>query len=374
MVVADTLSFSLWSTLLLFGVLQGAGIILAVLTRAGRRNRAGHVFFAAFLGIITYLLLISFLFESRLLHQVPWLLGTPAPLYFLLGPILYWHLQANLDPGFDLSPGKHWWHFLAFVICVLSMLAFFGLPISTKIQYIQEAYRSDGRLPSSRAVFFGLSLLHIGSYWMLARSMIRKFTSKHKQEVSNWAKESWTLFGLFLAVFFLTYLLYLLMDHHLYEIRYTAYLLISLLLHLYGYRLLIRSAPLGFEQPVEKIYSPGNGLSTAGIKIHLLRLMEDERVYRSPELKLAHLAHQLDVSVHFLSQMINSEFRCNYNDFVNRFRIEEAQSIMSTPASRRYSLEGIAFQVGFNNRTTFNRAFKKHTQMTPTQFLDQLDR
>jgi AraC-like DNA-binding protein len=100
----------------------------------------------------------------------------------------------------------------------------------------------------------------------------------------------------------------------------------------------------------------------------LFSVMENERPYTDGKLTLAKLAKRLSISSHHLSQILNDRVQQNFFDFVNSYRIEEAKRKLIEPATQHYSILGIAEEVGFNSKSAFNNAFKKHTNMTPTEF------
>jgi AraC-like DNA-binding protein len=100
----------------------------------------------------------------------------------------------------------------------------------------------------------------------------------------------------------------------------------------------------------------------------LLDLMEKEKPYTDGGLTLNKLAKALAISPHHLSQMINEQLNQNFFDFINLYRIEEAKRMLVDPARKHYSVLAISEEVGFNSKSAFNAAFKKHTQMTPSDF------
>jgi AraC-like DNA-binding protein len=57
-----------------------------------------------------------------------------------------------------------------------------------------------------------------------------------------------------------------------------------------------------------------------------------------------------------------------FSDFVNSYRVEAAKRKLLDPAFRHLSVLGIAEEVGFNSKSSFNSVFKKHTNMTPSRF------
>jgi AraC-like DNA-binding protein len=97
----------------------------------------------------------------------------------------------------------------------------------------------------------------------------------------------------------------------------------------------------------------------------LLALMADEQPWLEPELTLAELAHRLRTNTSLLSHVINTGCGQNFNDFVNSYRVAEAERKLQDPRLAHYSLVGIALESGFNSKSTFNRVFKKLAGRTP---------
>ena len=100
----------------------------------------------------------------------------------------------------------------------------------------------------------------------------------------------------------------------------------------------------------------------------LTTYMENEKPYLIPSLSLNDLAGKLLMSPRTLSQVINGSMNQNFFDFVNSYRIEEAKRILLDPSSQHETILEILYEVGFNSKSVFNSAFKKHADATPTQF------
>jgi AraC-like DNA-binding protein len=69
--------------------------------------------------------------------------------------------------------------------------------------------------------------------------------------------------------------------------------------------------------------------------------------------------------------VLNKELKKSFHEFVNEYRNQEAIKLMSDPDYDHFSLQGIAEEVGFNSKSSFNRSFKKHTGKTPSEFLKE---
>ncbi len=105
-----------------------------------------------------------------------------------------------------------------------------------------------------------------------------------------------------------------------------------------------------------------------GLAQKLLEQMEKEQVFLEEHLTLPALAKKMGISASHLSQVINQQFGQNFFDFVNSYRIKEAQKRLQDPQYSHYSVLGIALDCGFSSKSSFNRSFKKIVGMTPTQY------
>jgi AraC-like DNA-binding protein len=100
----------------------------------------------------------------------------------------------------------------------------------------------------------------------------------------------------------------------------------------------------------------------------LLEIMEREKLYKDPQLTLPKLSKKLKINRNTLSFIINTYFKVNFYDFVNRYRIEEVKIYLRDKETKRINLLNAALEAGFNSKTSFNVIFKKYTKMTPTQY------
>ena len=108
----------------------------------------------------------------------------------------------------------------------------------------------------------------------------------------------------------------------------------------------------------------------------ILASIEEHLATAKPYLRhgysLRNLSDDLDITYTYLSFIINREYGLNFNDLINRYRINHMQHLMEQPNAHMYTLEGLAYQSGFNSRSTFYRAFQKTTGKMPSAFLRDL--
>jgi AraC-like DNA-binding protein len=103
-------------------------------------------------------------------------------------------------------------------------------------------------------------------------------------------------------------------------------------------------------------------------KIRVEQLILHEGLYKNPELSLTSLAKKLSTNASFLSKIINNGFGINFNDFINRYRVQEVKALLSDSANANITIMSLAYDAGFNSKATFNRAFKKFTGKNPKEF------
>jgi AraC-like DNA-binding protein len=107
------------------------------------------------------------------------------------------------------------------------------------------------------------------------------------------------------------------------------------------------------------------------LNFRLLSIMENKKPYLNSELSLSGLADMLNTTTHRLSFVINTTMEMNYFDFINSYRIKEAMNLLQTAQEIDSKIVAIAFDSGFNNRTSFHLAFKKFTGLTPKEYREK---
>ena len=98
----------------------------------------------------------------------------------------------------------------------------------------------------------------------------------------------------------------------------------------------------------------------------LENIMQEEKPYKNSQLIFEDLVNKLSTNQKYLSNTINRFFGSNFNDYINSYRVAEAQRLIISHQS--LTMEQIMHQCGFRSRSTFSTAFKKFSGMTPGEF------
>ena len=96
--------------------------------------------------------------------------------------------------------------------------------------------------------------------------------------------------------------------------------------------------------------------------------MKNESPYLNASFSLGDLASQTNIPIKELSILINHHLNKHFFDFVNEYRVEKAKQLLISPDRKDYTILEILYEVGFNSKSSFNTAFKKHTKLTPTEY------
>ena len=120
---------------------------------------------------------------------------------------------------------------------------------------------------------------------------------------------------------------------------------------------------------VERRYEK-SGLDGAKLEEYaaaLMAFMQKSRIYLDPDLSLDELASRLKMSRHHLTQLLNDRLRKNFYSFINEYRIGVAIAKLDDPGAD-VNILSLAFDCGFNSRSSFNNYFKKITGYTPSAY------
>jgi len=114
-----------------------------------------------------------------------------------------------------------------------------------------------------------------------------------------------------------------------------------------------------------------NAQDTISFTSRLLAYIKEKEPFLDPGLSLRILAKQIQMHPNQLSWLLNESIGKNFNEFINHYRIETFKLIAKDPKNTNLTIEGLAYDSGFNSKTVFNTYFKKETGLTPKQFLKQ---
>jgi AraC-like DNA-binding protein len=343
--------------------------------------------------VILFLILYS---EYILLF--PHVFKTGLPLNFLIAPCSYLYVRAVLlnEKKFQKRDVIH---LIPFFIVLINYIPFYLLPVNEKVTVIQNSlnYWPDtfkyqaGFLPENFSILFRLILAII--YLVLQWNLILSYKKVHKEssiqiQISNvlkWLKlftiTSTVIFfgiiGFMLTVFFLPSYYN---DEILMQIP---SLLVSVGFFVMAAYLLTHPEILSGLPFVKYKEVPSDVINDKSYmfpyinedyKLEMERIVDyfkTEKPYLNKDLNINQVSVALAIPSRELSFIINKHFGQRFNDFLNKYRIEYITKKINKEYLSNYTIEGIASEAGFASKSTFNLAFKKYHQCTPTEYFSK---
>jgi AraC-like DNA-binding protein len=293
---------------------------------------------------------------------------------FLAGPLLFLYIRT-LTSNERRFVKRDLLHFIPFAACLIYLLPYYFQSSAVKLQLLWAEANQDslGMWYYIRSAAFILQFL---VYLILIIATLIKYSRKVKNQHSP--PERAVLFQVrFFVVASLILWLGVILRFTLDQSAATNLLVpfgASVMVYAMGYLEMRRPAPEAGverdEQPPAKKYEKSTLTPERSERYlnKLLQLMEQEQPFTDGDLTIQKLAERLAIPAHHLSQTINERLNQTFTDFVNSYRVEEAKRRLLDPAFKHYSVLGIAEEVGFNSKSSFNSVFKKQTNMTPSEF------
>ncbi|MDT7831803.1 helix-turn-helix domain-containing protein [Flavobacteriaceae bacterium S356] len=131
-----------------------------------------------------------------------------------------------------------------------------------------------------------------------------------------------------------------------------------------------------FPSKNENIPKRKNKLDDAEIsKIQNLvnTFLDEEKGYCRPELSLSILANEINTTTNKLSWVLNNVYKKTFYELVNEYRVQDFLQKINKNQHKEFTVVSIAFDVGFNSKSTFYKAFKEITNYTPTEYIKKVE-
>ncbi len=342
-------------------------------------HKLSNRLFAFFL-ILTAIDVSGSLFS--LLYENPSNIGMFRNLFtFLQLPTFYLYVLSVCYSDFNLKT-KHLIHIIPFLIANLILLPrFYSVNLDSKISFLEKS-------SSMIEIQFNHIFIHIQIvfYLILAITTLRKIKKVYLENYAGASMESlnWLFqFTLAISIFYSLALLKNIFKFSTYTevtelLKIGLFLFELVIINWYLFKAL--NNPNLFRtidsklKLVRKIISEEkqNGqLHENKYNKDLLKLkkyMVEEKPFLKHSLTIKDISNAIEIPTRELSLLINHKLNQHFYDFVNSYRIKEAMEILKDNSKNKLTILEILYEVGFNSKSSFNTAFKKHTKTTPTAY------
>lgn len=369
-------------TLYYIGISQSLFVALVLLTKREKQG-SDYVLLAWLLTISFKMMILLISVEHGEFFDNQFSIGL-IPLTF--GPFLFLYTKYLLYRRFFFK-SKDFIHFVPFIIFTVLYFAVFKdvIVFDDHLVFLKDGY-------TFVRLLYAVTFLGSVSYYTFLTLMILNRHRKQLQDRFSYFSESNELNWLYIltAIFSLTYLLYfslgaynVLVKEPYFDIAYTSDIFLTILAFSVSY--------FGIKQPYlfkvvpeerEDVISPSkedefkekykNSNLSDEQKVeytsHIFAFMEAERPFMNAELTVQDLSKQLNISRHHLTEILNNDIGKNFFTFINEYRVAEVKRRLLDKKFEHLTIVAIAFESGFNSKSTFNSIFKQNTGMTPSQW------
>jgi len=360
--------FGAWSTTL--ALAAGFGALVALLLLVRRRNRAANGLLAALIAGTVLRLMPYALGFAGFYDAYPWLSFAPFDLALAIGPLVYLYVRRLVSPAL---PRGWTWHFAPAAVDLVYTLWAFALPLPDKTRWDDRVHvRFVDPVETAAAI------VSLGVYLALTFRFVRRYRVWLAEHVSDRDehRQPWITMLLGAMAVWLVIVIGFdavdrLVGHLSYANRFPQHLVfaaIVIVLGLEGWRQADHVFPVMAETEPEPEPDPEPAPPTrdwAALGRAWTARTRDEGWWREPGLSLTEMARRLGVNETYVSRAFNEGLGQNFNAVINGFRVDAVKERLRRGDA---DILAAALDAGFASKASFNRAFRLHTGVSPTQW------
>ncbi len=381
--------FSIVDLLMLFAAFQGILLMIAI-PSIQDFNRDANRLLVILLGISSVFLFFRVIGYYRdVANAFPKLILFPTFVLFVYAPLFFLYLQKLLfKKVFSVSQTVP--HFILFFV---QLMVFVPYILMEGKRFQHKIVNNESDLKWVFAVGFAIAIFSNLYYYFLSKTALKRYSERYINETAYLQNLNYLntvliihmaciALGVFTAAVFIINEFVFPTGNLLDSSISIIWLTFSLIGYILGYYAIHQPEIFKInseehhethfeEEPKQETNKTKNLFGAdeiAAYKDQIEELIQNRKPHLNPNLTLNDLANMLGMPSHTLSKVIKEVYNKNFFDFINTCRIEEFKDNINNPKYHNYTLLGIAFEVGFNSKTAFNRAFKKMTNQTPSEF------
>jgi len=357
------------------------GIALAAVLRRSPRNRRANRYLAILLGALSLLLAEGFVATHGWLTTYPHLIGLTAWVPFLIGPLVFLYVREMTSREPVHEP---WWKHFVVTAGFVALLATTFFPRSAAFKLAI----ANGDVPWTFDVMTAFLLVYGMAYAVAALVRLHRHRAVVQTLYSNLAGVSLRWLFVLVVLDTLVWIVALV----IFVLGVTQSLAVpigsTVTIFVIGYFQLGQGeifvatpapapAPApALPEPAAPVPAPYHKAKLAeddasGLEARMRAAMTDDHLYQRAGLTLAELADAVAATTHEVSQVLSTRLGSNFYAFVNEHRVEHVKRGL---ADSDKPVLDLAFEAGFQSKSTFNAAFRKHTGVTPREFRQRLGR
>ena len=379
----ETFSPSLDTWTSIFAIAAFQGFFLAILLFTNKKgNTLANRIFALFIFCFALTLSEYVLHWTKYIAIYPYFANWYKPIVFLFGPLLLLYFKS-LDKQFPIR-WRALLHFIPALFFLINIMPYYFSSVSAKSAFFMGDVENSKLIQwpfldirfiqdylfMAHLVIYGILII----YYLKSKGFWQATSATDKDIIRRrWSRTILALYGGF-VLGNVSY--YILIRTPYFSIDYDYGISFAMMVFIYvaGFLGLRQPEifsgelwPMAFMAPKYQNSTLTPQASSSMLE-QVVAYVEKNQSFLDNELRLSGLAEQLSVSTHHLSQVINEQMGMSFSDFINSYRIKAAKEMLKNPAYADQYIINIAYEAGFNNKTSFNKAFKKATGLSPSEY------
>lgn len=357
------------------------GLFFAFLILNKKKRQIADFLLSGFVFTISVLLINHYIDTHGILFKYPHLRFVSIIIPLIFGPLLYMYTENILLKKQEFKK-TYYLHFAPAVLFSLLIIDLYFLNKNELNEFFQiRAIDANWRLQLAQVLQLIVPLIYIIFALRLISIQEKKnlniFSELEKIDL-NWLKILLWSFGIIWFIISVNVFIYEFSQARiLIWAHYTFTILFVFFIFFIGYQgikksnifLDVKNAENNkIEKPIIEKKEIVIDENDEQVK-ELLDFMKTEKPYLKSNLTISDLASELNTQPHILSSLLNNKLSKNFFDFVNQYRIEEFKIQIEDPENKKYTILALAFECGFNSKSSFNRIFKNYEGVTPSEYL-----
>lgn len=364
------LHIDIFALIIFLGTVQGIFLSYFFLSKHNRKVKAnvflGFLLIAA--SLLSFDILISY---TNFMFQVIYLVDATEPLNLVIGPLFYFYIKAKVD---ESKIRNVYYHFIPAAFYFVYTLFYHAQGLEIKYNAYLDQYHPELNFITAHYSFTDplmlkhfvnelliLSILSylIASIFFIYQSQKQKLTSKKTFNVL------WIDIAIMIIILLTIIFVKITFPHDFGD--YISIVVITIFIYSMSIKVIRESLFFKKERENKKYSKSVLDEETKTKILEKIDQLIDQKYYLTTTPSLPEFAKKINTSPNYVSQVINEKLNLTFLELINKFRIEEAKNML-LDRNLNETIEGIAYSVGFNSKSTFNSAFKKLTGNTPSEF------
>jgi len=382
------ISIGLFDLLIFLGFFQT--LLVAIFFIRNRSKQPSNVYQGLFQLSLALVILAYLLDSTGYIVKVLAISNFNSPISFVLGPLFYLSVKHTIYP--ESNHRKAWVHFVFALVWLCYMITYFIQPDECKYNsyvsamhpdwpYVHVDFRTPNDPLHIGANINIAAMLHLFIYITLSGILLLKRLKSMSQSFFMITNEQLAQVRNDLVHITLIVLIYTISKTTLGLSTETGGYMFSyctILITITTFRIINDSSYFDRQHSIIELPFPKYQKSSLSdekkelILGKIKREMEANLYFTNNLASLSGLAKQINESHHHVSQVINEKLNKSFFEVLAAYRIEHATKLLKEQEGNKLTVEELAERVGYNSKSSFNTAFKKHTQLTPSEYRRQL--